>query len=67
MSENVQPTDAPKPKELNFMDQAEQWLESLPLEDSDKFIDGLGLESILVLFKYFPDNPLIKEILQEKI
>ena len=63
----VQSTECPPPRELNFIDYAQEWLMTLPSEDADKFLHGLSLDAALVLFKYFPDNALVKEVLQAKI
>lgn len=68
MNENeVISTDCPPPRELTFIEHAEQWIMSLPQDDADKFIYGLNIEAILVLFKYFPDNQLIKDVLRSRI
>lgn len=60
-------TDCPSPRELTFIEHAEKWIMSLPQDDADKFIYGLNMEAILVLFKYFPDHHMIKELLRSRI
>lgn len=70
MSETLdisQPTVCPPPKDMSFIDHAEQWLMNLPSDDADKFLHGLSLDAALVLFKNFPDNNLVKQVLQSKI
>ena len=59
--------ECPPPRELTFMEHAENWLQSLPKEDANKFLYGLEIEAVLILFKYFPDHELIKELLRARI
>lgn len=67
-TENItKPTVCPPPKEMNFIDHAEQWLMNLPSDDADKFLHGLSLDAALVLFKNFPNNDLVKQVLQSKL
>jgi hypothetical protein len=65
MSEVTQ--ECPPPRELNFIEHALDWLESISQEDANKFLNGITLDSALVLYKHFPDNQLVKEVLQSKI
>lgn len=64
---NIQSTVCQPPNEMNFIDYAEQWLMNLPSDDADKFLHGLSLDAALVLFKNFPDNDLVKQVLQSKL
>lgn len=59
--------ECPKPRELTFMEHAAMWYNSLSDEDADKFIAGLSLDAVLVLFKSFPDNETIRSLLQSKL
>ena len=63
MNENV----CPPPKDLNLIDHAMIWLNSISQEDANKFIGGMNLNSILVLYKHFPDNEIVKQVLQSRI
>lgn len=57
----------PPPRELTFIDHALVWLESITEDDANKFLNGISLNAALVLYKHFPDNELVKEVLQSKI
>jgi len=57
----------PSPNQISFIDHALQWLDSISHEDANKFLNGITLDSALVLYKHFPDNQLVKEVLQSKI
>lgn len=50
----------------DFLVEMEKWVDSLSEEDSNKFLDGIGMQTLLVLFKHFPDNEMIKELIREK-
>lgn len=59
--------ECPAPRELTFMEHAALWYNSLSDEDADKFIAGLSLDAVLILFKSFPDNETIRSLLQSKL
>lgn len=52
---------------MDFMDHALNWFNSLPDSDADKLINGISLEAMLVLFKHFPANEVVKEYLHSKL
>lgn len=59
--------ECPAPIELTFMDHASNWYESLTDDDANKLINGISLPAMLVLFKHFPDNEVIKSLLHSKL
>ena len=59
--------ECPAPRELTLMEHAADWYNSLSEEDADRFIGGVSLEAVLVLFKSFPDNDVIKSLLHSKL
>jgi len=66
--ENTTPVlECPAPKELTFIDHAVNWIMTLPAIDADRFVDDIGMDSVLILYKYFPDHPMIKEMLKSRI
>lgn len=71
MNEMVENTasvlECPAPKELTFVDLAVNWIMTLPAEDADRFVDDIGMDSVLILYKYFPDHPMIKDMLKARI
>lgn len=70
VSETPQVTEpCPKPAdgEVAFIDHALNWLGSISQHDANRFLNGITIDAALVLFKYFPDNQLVKEVLQSKV
>lgn len=54
-------------KMSDFLNGMQEWIETLSEEEYAKFFGGIGIQTLLVLFKHFPDNEMIKELLRDKI
>ncbi len=63
----TEPCPKPEEAEVTFIDHALNWLGSISQHDANRFLNGLTVDAALVLFKYFPDNQLVKEVLQSKV
>jgi len=51
-------------QENDFIDAAEKWFRSLPAEEAQRFLQGISLQSLLILFKHFPDKEIIQTVLK---
>jgi hypothetical protein len=63
----TEPCPKPIEVELSFMDHALNWLETISEDDANRFLNGITIDAALVLFKHFPDNQLVKEVLHSKV
>lgn len=51
----------------SVIEELEKWLETLPEDDYSRFMSGISIPALLILFKHFPNNPTVQELLKEKI
>lgn len=49
---------------IDFIDSAEEWFKSLPAEEAQRFVQGISTQSLLILFKYFPNKEVIQTFLK---
>lgn len=48
----------------DFIDAAERWFRTLPADEAQRFLQGISVQALLVLFKYFPDKEIIQNVLK---
>ncbi len=53
-------------EDYDFIDNAEKWFRTLPVEESNRFLQGISVQSLLILFKHFPDKEIIQSVLKLK-
>ncbi len=51
-------------EENDFIESAEKWFRSLPPEEAQRFLQGISTQSLLILFKYFPDKEIVQTVLK---
>lgn len=51
-------------QEYDFIENAEKWFRSLPPEEAQRFLQGISTQSLLILFKHFPDKEIIQAVLK---
>lgn len=48
----------------DFIEAAEKWFRSLPPEEAQRFLQGISTQSLLILFKHFPQKEIIQTVLK---
>lgn len=51
-------------QEYDFIENAEKWFRSLPADEAQRFLQGISTQSLLILFKHFPDKEIIQAVLK---
>jgi hypothetical protein len=47
--------------------QVQEWAQALTLQEVQDLTNGINMTATMILFKLFPDNQFIKEMLKQKL